>query len=97
MGEALPPYVECPCGGHYVHMISVVVDQNGSLGIVDHAGCRNEIVPPRTLRGSTVTVRCWCEEGHGFEIEFYFRKGELLLSVTDPEECGEPGSTLWRD
>lgn len=90
----------CPvCGGDQVHPEQVAVEQSLTRSVVTR-----ELMTvvaggaPSGRRGSLIALRFWCEQGHAFEYQYAFHKGQLLCELTSwPLPSGEPPKELWRD
>jgi len=93
-----PPEMKCPCGNDYVHMTSVLVDQNGEVTEVRpkrpaHGYSRS----PSGTDGTIVEIGCYCERGHTFTVRFQFHHGRTLLSSTNLQDLpsGPVGIVQW--
>jgi len=97
------PTVACPvCGGDYTHPMSVRVNQNGD--VVDVTRCKLDAYksPVGTGRGSEISLRFYCENGHTFRLDFQFHKGQTFArtAITEPLEMSMTAQLpdeLWRD
>lgn len=90
----------CPlCGHEYVHPERVSVEQGHSRTVV--TGETTEIsTSSRSLshRGSLINLRFWCEQGHSFQYDLEFHKGNVQARLSAARRTGpfQPAE-LWRD
>ena len=64
-----------------VHILGVEVDQLRHVTSIIPGELHDFHRDPRAVRGSIVTIRFWCENGHRFDLEFQFHKGATLVSM----------------
>jgi len=93
------PMLICPfCENDNVSISGLeVVSPGRETGqvIIDSLGIMIDPGYPAYKRGSMVTLRCNCEGGHSWELEFHFDQGHTTseLFATDNEAMGP----IWRD
>lgn len=90
----------CPvCGFGYVHPEQVAVDQGSMRSVVTRESTTVTTSDgPNGRRGSSVALRFWCEQGHGFEYRYEFHKGQLLCELSWwPLPDSQPSEELWRN
>jgi hypothetical protein len=88
-----------PCGHEYLHIAGVDVWQAEEIVTVDAKGVRTT-EQRNPGRGSVVTIRLWCEDGHDSRVALRFHKGQTYLEATRCALSGEPidaRGELWRD
>jgi hypothetical protein len=101
MGELA---LACPvCGFEYVHPVGLECHSAGNSAAHVSISADGVAIDPRrgrVGRGTQITLKFICEEGHAFEYTLRFHKGNTLVSrfMTDlPRQLEQWPATIWRD
>ena len=90
----------CPaCGGSYVHLGAVTVEQGPEVAIVRASGVTTGLREEPWGRGSTVRILAWCEEcpaTHAIVVAFHKGQTKRRLEVVGSRGDDEPKEELWR-
>lgn len=96
------PRLQCPiCGRDHVHPIAVECLSPGNRKgrvVINRDGLSVDPQADPDGRGTQITLRFCCEDGHSFSYSLHFHKGWTLVGrQLGPSMRADEGRTIWRD
>lgn len=92
-------WLECPvCKHNCISINEVAVLSGGGRGLtrINHIGLFADPRLKTNARGTIVTLRCFCEEGHSFDYKMSFHKGATYVEQIINDDVDYQGP-IWRD